>query len=525
MTKQDEEVINSVAHNAVIQLIDGVCGSGKSYRIKQYIAQNHKQKRFLIVVPTIKLLRQTEHDLIHSLGVEGVVALSSEDNICVGEELTNQLKPLSASRVIIITHKAAEAFGMKALYDKTLQRYLAGFVVVVDEVPNPIVSARVAVDVGINHPWLSYMAVEELRKNGGAWLVAQNRSRLISSHREREGSTEAVKNLIWCALAGFPVMKSPVGSKSDIYSAYAYSPLVEMAKYCEEFYLIASNVAKSPFVIVAEEWAGLESKLAPVELQPDQERNKIAASNVTCHAIFENRASLSSLAEGTVFVDACNAVIQTLGDGFIYASNANKRGAINYKFQSVSDSVFSGKGTRTAFVSHGLNIFGGVDVHGYSDEELKAQQVEEEKLDLYRKGFTKAVWLGVARLSKERIGNITELCRKLGGDAPAILDAIERFNSFESAYQFVMRTKLRSGSCSDQVDLVFIDYPTLEYFKETYALEARIGKVGMLKMTSKGDRTFHLVQQYKAQGYRQVDVCRLAKLSKSTVSKNWAPIQ
>ncbi|CNK11052.1 Uncharacterised protein [Yersinia aldovae] len=141
---------NKNNNNKKIQLIDGICGSGKSHSVKIYIAEN-MQQRFIFALPTIALVKQTQRNL-NDLNVSSVFIESSNGN--VQNALTDAISPLGNYRVIVISHSALEAFGKRVLTDSTLQGYLKDFVVFVDESPNPLVSVKAKIDAQKNNEYL-----------------------------------------------------------------------------------------------------------------------------------------------------------------------------------------------------------------------------------------------------------------------------------------------------------------------------------------------------------------------------------
>jgi len=503
-----------------ILLISGNCGSGKTHGYMREIGQRWRQERFIIAAPTEDLVKQIERNLRSQYGVDGVTRLLSSDGIKVGEEFIRLLPPMVQCNVIVVTHKALENLGKELLLKPILQGYLTEFVVFLDEVPPAFLRASVKTNALRNHLWLSFMKSKERSAGqGGEYLLVNERERLLSFHSENHNTDERAKNAIWASLAGYPLIKSREDSNNFTITAYCHNPVLEVLKYAREFYLVSSNAQQAPLVVVAKQWLDINSEMAAGHLQPDRERNKHDSTRIICHAIFEQRASLSNLSKGDIYVHACRFARWILKKDFMYATNINKNaGGIKCDFASIADELFNGVGVRVPFVSHGLNIYGGNDMHGYSDEDLKLLGIEDA--ELYQNGFSKALWLGVARLDNETITHLTEVCEWLDCESGVLLEAVEKFSSFEPAYQMMLRSTLRDPNNSSQVEFFFIDEATMNYFREVYAPESKLGYVGHLDIPSKGKTTAARVRECKAKGLTVEETMEATGLGRATVYKH-----
>lgn len=504
-----------------LKYIDGVCGSGKSYNVMRNIADGLTEGKFILAMPTKQMVHQTANVLRRNFELSNIYGLVSNDGEpSVTELFSIAIRDSSKKHVIVLTHKALEMIGKRILLDGKLCEILGEYVIFVDEVPSPILTAKVSVRVAENHHWLAYLRPVEMEiyEKKRYWFP-QDRKRLKSFYSDYQNGDEHTKNAIWIALAGCPLIRSRVSGGGFVIHGYAPSPIMQIARFCKDFYLMSSNVVNSPFARIAYEWFGMELESAPDILQPDAARNRHDSKRILCHAILKKRAGLSSIAKSGIYEDICKESKRLLTSNFIYATNSNKSGAIDCKFQSIADGIFSDVGVRAAYVSHGLNIFGGSNVHGYSEYELEIQGCHD--IDLYKNGFQKALWLGVSRLNGEVKSHLREVCQFLGGDSVNIIDAIEVFNSFEAAYQFCLRTKLRDASSTSPVEFVFIDKPTMDYFVNNYAPDAQVGSVGLVSLNSKADETFITVQKLKALGLSKSEVQRETGFSRATVYNHW----
>ncbi len=504
---------NKNNNNKKIQLIDGICGSGKSHNVKRYIYLN-MQQRFIFALPTIALVKQTQKDL-NDLNVSSIFIESSSGN--VQNALTDAISPLGNYRVIVISHSALETLGKRVLTDNTLQSYLKDFVVFVDESPNPLVSVKAKIDAQKNNEYLRGCHQSD------RWLTMADFDELKSYWNESTNPSKTTKDLLWGLMAGYPAVRNKETTSGYTLHGYAHSPIIEVYKHCAKLYVMSANVANCPFVTVAREWCGINSELAPVELQPDLDRRTHKnQSRVQVHALLPRRASMTKLAQ--CWNSVLNKTAQILQSDFIYATNGNKSGAINCNFYSEAVKYFSGAGTNVPFISSGINLFGGFDLHGMTDEEL-VRRFNITDTEIYQKGFNKAAFLGTARLSRECVGHISDITAELGkNNAQSIIDSIEGFNSFESAVQMVMRTVLRDQNNNDPVTLIFVDEASANYFIDHYYPDAKLVSAGSIEVERKlvkSNNTMQDVQNLKLMGLKQKQVSEKLNVSIRTVKNYW----
>lgn len=190
--------LNNNNNNKKIQLIDGICGSGKSYNVKKYIS-NNMQQRFIFALPTIKLVKQTQKDL-NDLNVSSIFIESASGN--VQNALTDAISPLGNYRVIVISHSALETLGKRVLTDSTLQSYLKDFVVFVDESPSPLVSVKAKIEAQKNNEYLRGCHQSD------RWLTVADFDELKSYWNEPTNPSNTTKDLLWCLMAGYPVLRN-----------------------------------------------------------------------------------------------------------------------------------------------------------------------------------------------------------------------------------------------------------------------------------------------------------------------------
>lgn len=458
----------------VIKLITGLCGSGKTHRYMWYISKHCHEKRFIVAVPTIEMAQELFQRMESTYQIQGVRKLLSTDGVLVSAKLTDCLHPNSDSRVLIITHKALENLGRQVLIDGSVQRYLNEFTVVLDESPSAILFTKVVIEAEKNHPWLIHVSRQPLENEVEEnLLIADNIQALKSYYKEPQAGDAETRLSVWSLLAGFPlIMQTKKGKGYEVLGCVP-NPILQVLKYCDEFYFVSASAENSPLVVVAREIFEISAVDAPQYLQPDKDRNKHFDHVVTCYPLLEKRASLSKLASDGLYEKVLNKVLEIVSDKFIYAANSDKPvGTRYYKFKSETRASFVTQGTDAGYVSHGINLYGGSESHGLDEEELLQRGVDD--VELYMGGYTNAVWLGVSRLSKAAIKQINEIASYFDGDGKAIIEAVENFMSFEAAYQLVLRTRLRIPDNREPIKLVVIDAPTADYIVNNYIPNAEV---------------------------------------------------
>ncbi|HDL8392342.1 TPA: hypothetical protein PXR23_003992 [Yersinia enterocolitica] len=469
------------------------------------------QQRFIFALPTIALVKQTQKDL-NDLNVSSIFIESSNGN--VQNALTDAISPNGNYRVIVISHSALETLGKRVLTDNTLQSYLKDFVVFVDESPTPLISVAGKIEAQKNNEWLRGVHQSE------RWFTVADFDELKSYWNEPTNPSNTTRDLLWCLMTGYPVIRNKETSNGYTLHGYAHSPIIEVFKQCKQLYIMSANVQNCPFIVVAREWCGINSEMAPDLLQPDLDRRTHKnQSRVQVHALLPRRASMTKLAQ--CWNSVLNKTAQILKRDFLYATNGDKAGAIKCNFKKEADKCFSGAGTNVPFISSGINLFGGFDVHGMTDGEL-ARRFNITDTEIYQRGFSKAAFLGTARLSREVCGHIADVTEAINKtNVQSIIDSIEGFNSFESAIQMVMRTILRDQNNNDPVTLVFIDEASAKYFIEHYYPDAKLVSVGSIEVKNKSNNTMQDVQNLKLTGLKQKEVSEKLNVSIRTVKNYW----
>lgn len=501
----------------VIKLITGLCGSGKTHRYLWYISKHCHEMRFIVAVPTIEMARELFHRMESTYQIQGLRKLLSTDGVLVSAELATCLHPNSNSRVLIITHKALENLGRQALIDDSIQRYLRDFTVILDESPSAVIFTKVAIEAEKNHPWLNYVSTQPQRGGGnGTLLIAGDIKALKSYYKEPQAGDAETRLSVWSLLAGFPLVKKPKNGKGYEVSGCVPNPILQVLKFCAEFYFVSANAENSSLVVVAREIFKISAQNAPQYLQPDQERNKHFDHVVTCYPLLEKRASLSRLSSNGLYKRVLDKVLEIVSDEFIYATNSDKlSGKCKYKFSSEANAFFSEKGKNAGYVSHGVNLYGGKESHGLEEEELLQRGVDN--LELYKKGYANAVWLGVSRLSNEAKKQLNAIALYFDGDGNEIIEAVENFMSFEAAYQLVLRSRLRIPDNREPIKLVFIDAPTADYIVSNYIPNAKVIRDYVPEMLKKSEGRGQRAIELSREGKTANEIAAILGVGKSSV--------
>ena len=458
----------------VVKLITGLCGSGKTHRYMWYISKHCHEKRFIVAVPTIEMAQELFQRMKSTYQIQGVRKLLSTDGVFVGEELTKCLHPNSDFRVLIITHKALENLGKQVLIDSSVQRYLNEFTVVLDESPGAVLFTKVVIEAEKNHPWLIHVSKQPSKSEGNVTLlIADNTQALKSYYKEPQAGDAETRLSVWSLLAGFPLILQTKKGKGYEVLGCVPNPILQVLKYCDEFYFVSANAENAALIVVARELLKISAVNAPQYLQPDKDRNKHFDHVVTCYPLLEKRASLTRLSSSDLYKRVLDKVLEIVGDKFIYATNSDKSiGRCYYKFNTEARTRFGKQGTDAGYVSHGINLYGGSESHGLDEEQLHQRGVDD--VEHYMGGYTNAVWLGVSRLSTEAKMQLNEIASYFDGDGNEIIEAVENFMSFETAYQLVLRTRLRIPDNREPIKLVVIDAPTADYIINNYMPNAKV---------------------------------------------------
>lgn len=481
----------------LVKYVDAICGSGKSYNLKQDIEQGDKVfKRYLLVMPTIELCSQFSEDL-KILKVKSVSIQADRTSA------TLQLKQAMAAdyfpRHIVCTHEAFKQYCYRAFHDQEMRDLLKGFNVFVDEIPTATFGAYIKVDstqdVNDNYPFLDWL--EE--RDGLHYVKEDHKEDLLSYWQEKNANSKDLKQLLWVLLTGSGMLLD----EEKHFFAYTATPITFAALWASEFVVMGAGVSRSEYAHFAEIALGADVVSADQSLYPDYRRRVYPNNNVTIYAVMEESASLDKLAY--VFTNHLSELAQIVGSQFIYASNNDKHTAhLQCDFQSIAMEQLGDRfgGDVVSMSSYGLNHF---------------------------QHYSRAVFLGVSNDNRDVNGKWNQYADLMGWDWSVISEKRKAARNYEQAYQFVSRCSIRNFDSRQQQVYIVPDEATALYLKQHYFENASVDCLGFDKPkaerkardTSKGEQTRLQIQQLKSKGLKQKDVVAMLGLSKGTVSGYW----
>lgn len=499
----------------------------------EHFAGRVHRTHVIIALKTLNLAEQVHRNL-SALGVgDQTKTLQSGDGYGVASALADAINADTPPRIVLVTHAALLELGWVLESNSSLRVNLGRYHVVVDEVPEPFLSSECQIKVKTNHLWYEYLQKQEPAAGTTLpRLEVRDEARLRSFLAEKGNATSEHKQVIRAILAGYPAYERTVGDQGWKISVVYLSPLFAVLRSCGAFFLMASNVDTSPFVVTAKHLFDVGS-VRPAHMQPKERSGQSTTRRITLHAAYTERASIARFnGKEAEFKQLCDAVAERLKRDFIYTTNENKNSnGIKCRFKSIAAETFEGAGHWVSQQSHGMNLFGGSGVHKLTEHEI-VQRVGDSDIQLYMRGFTKAAWLATNRPSPMIGRNIERLCQQILGDdkgveaGKEILAAMETFMSFEAAYQFISRTLLRNQHDVSGLEFVLMDRPTLEYIQKTYLQDAIIGDIGFCerpngKREDNTEKTASAVAACKEAKMTQRKAVEVTGLSLSTVRRYW----
>lgn len=463
-----------------INVIDSVCGAGKTTKFLEHFSSfdfEFSAERWLIALPTLDMCESFCTDL-RKRDIKNFTRIISDSDQSVTKRLSQALDD-KQQQIIVITHKGLESLSTDIFINKQLHKYVKGWNLLIDEIPNTFCSADFEVVDEEQHNWLSHLV-----KTDNYYHLDQadevKFTNLVSMWKEKTYFADAPRNNLFNLCRGYPCL---VNEKNKVFS-WGHTPILDMCCYFDSVYLSAANVMNSPFAFVASHWLQYELIPAPVKFMPDAARNSHKHTDkIQIHAVFKGRMSLEKLTDKKLREHAYQFVNSTCGSEYIYSCNK--------RFSSEANKYLQGE--KAPFISHGLNTWIGVN---------------------------SAAWLGVARMSPQEKMLSKLLCDRNGGEGDELIYCIENFRQQEAAYQFVLRTSIRDQSNDNAVTLCVIDEFTANYIKSNYLHEANIACSGYT-LPNKSDRTKEQVQRLKLLGMKQKEVATELTLGIATVKRHW----
>lgn len=464
-----------------IQIIDSVCGSGKTTKFLDYFESfdfEFSTERWLIALPT-KLMCDSFCSDLRKRHVEGHIKIVSDSDLSVVKRLSQSLSD-KKHRIVVITHKGLESLATEVFTNKQLPKHVEGWNLLIDEVPNPFSSADFDIIDEEQHTWLKCLTKHDSHYQ----LDTSDRDKceqLITMWKERTYYADAARNNLFNLARGYPCLISQYKDKKSVMS-WGHTPILDLCCYFDNTYLAAANVNNSPFVYVACRWCRYSILHAPLVFKPDPLRNSHdKKDNVVIHAVFKDRMSISKLETKAYREHSYNYVNKVLNNDYIFS--VNKRFSV--------EACKNLKGEQAPFISHGLNTWINTD---------------------------KAAWLGIARMSNLEKSLCKIICAMYNSDPDELVWSIESFRQQEATYQFIARTSIRDQSSNNVVTLCVVDDYTAEYIKKYYLHNAQI-IYSTFAIAKKSDNTKDAVLLLTQQGMKQKDIAAQLNINVRTVRR------
>jgi len=359
-----------------VQIVNAICGSGKSYNFRQVIEANPDQK-YLIVMPTENLINQYQNNT--AIETKKVIREDGKQGA------TRQLKACLSEdfhiNVILCSHECFKRYCREATQDVIMQQKLKDFTVLIDEVPEASIGSDLNIKASDSFGFMHTL----IEKDGLLWADPENLELLKMAVKEREGYTEEIRDICYSLLSGSGAL---FDKRSNNLVSFAINPVVRAAKWCKEFVLLGASADESELAVMMEQ-CNIETIKADKKWRPDENRNKHRnTSKIKLVPALDGNASMTALAP--VYVELLQQINRKLKlKPFIYATNEDKNTQdLSCAFSSLANDAFKDNGQRVSMASHGLNIYAGYAVHGLDKEALtKANVVNVEQC---YNGYTQA---------------------------------------------------------------------------------------------------------------------------------------
>ncbi|MGQ4835147.1 DEAD/DEAH box helicase family protein [Klebsiella pneumoniae] len=458
-----------------IQIVNAICGSGKSYKLKQYI-RNNPDKRILIAVPTHDLASQTQSDL-QKLGIPAY-----HNQVDKGESATrsliNALDDDFGRNVVIVTHECLLHFCQYAYRDEKTQNKLRLFDIYIDEIPSAWYGAEIDYKdeeyKKSNFPFLEW--IEE--QNGLYFIRDEHREKFLAYYESEHANSKLLKQALFSMLTGQGMLLE----EDKYFFSFTANPILYSALWAKSFTVLGANVGISEFAYAAKTILNAEISLADDELQPDlMRRIHTDTKRIELIPVFNQKCTKKLLSD--YYSDILNRTRRVLRDEFIYTSNNDEQYSNGFYYASHADDVLEG-GERVSMASYGLNHY---------------------------QHLHKAAFLGCANLDKTTIGHWRKYCDLNGWDWRELEEKRQAALNYEKVYQFVSRCSVRVRGNNNKQVYIVPDVGCAEYLKQHYFPDAVI-KPEMIKTerkkrnTSKGDDKFNLVKSLVDQGLKRKNI-------------------
>lgn len=510
-----------------VHYVNAIPSAGKSWNLKDKINNGEITNKTIICLPTAKLMKEYEQDLIVSVHK----ILSDDSSFSVVHQLKAALASDFHIQVILCTHDCLELYCQQAAFDVAMQQALQEVSISVDECPSGAFGAQVHVKheefAQDNFPFLSWL---EEREKGGLFLKEDCREQMQRYYEESHAKSEDMKRIIWCLLHDNAMLAIP-DQKGFHFVAEATNPIIMASQWAASFIIMAAGVNKSELLYRAEHHLGLPIIKAPLDFQPDASRATFKRTNlITISYIFNEPASMSALAP--VFPEVLMWIKRNFREGFLYATNNDKtlKGE-QADFTSLADQELKAVGERISMSAYGLNYYAGFNVCGKDEKFLAALDVRHTAAAY--EGFAQCAYLGIANDEPLHLQRRRKYADCMGWDFEELSKRRHEQQNAERCLQVLARTVIRDHNNLKPVHFLVPDKQTAEYLQANYFPNCQVKWTGIVqpqkerkpKDTAKGDQQLERVRELKSQGKKIAEIAQILSLSEPQVKRYSARIK
>ncbi|WP_154931413.1 DEAD/DEAH box helicase, partial [Klebsiella grimontii] len=298
--------MNKTEQSLTVKIVNAICGSGKSYKLKQYIKTN-PDKKALIAVPTHDLASQTQSDL-QKLGIPAY-----HNQVDKGESATrsliNALDDDFGRNIVIVTHECLLHFCLYAYRDEKTQNKLSLFDIYIDEIPSAWYGAEIDYKneeyKKSNFPFLEW--IEE--QNGLYFVREQDREKFLAYYESEHANSKLLKQALFSMITGQGMLLE----QDKYFFSFTANPILYSALWAKSFTVLGANVGISEFVFAAKTILNAEISLADDELQPDLTRRvHTDTKRIELIPVFNQKCTKKLLSE--YYSDILNGTRRALRD-------------------------------------------------------------------------------------------------------------------------------------------------------------------------------------------------------------------
>ncbi|HBX7959982.1 TPA: hypothetical protein MIG85_15590 [Klebsiella pneumoniae] len=467
--------MNKTEQPPKLKIVNAICGSGKSYKLKQHIKTN-PDKRILIAVPTHDLAAQTQSDL-QKLGIPAYHN-QVDKGVSATRSLINALDDDFGRNVVIVTHECLLHFCLYAYLDEKTQKKLSQFDIFIDEIPSAWYGAEIDYK-DPNYRDSSFPFLAWLEERDGLYFIRDEAiEKFLAYYDAEHANSKLLKQALFSMLTGQGMLLE----EDKYFFSFTANPILYSALWAKSFTMLGANVGISEFAFAAKTILHADISLADDELQPDlMRRVHTDTKRIEMIPVFNQKCTKKLLSEH--YSDILNGTRRALRDGFIYTSNNDEQHSNGFYYSSRADDVLE-IGERVSMASYGLNHY---------------------------QHMHKAAFLGCANLDRTTIGHWRKYCDLNGWDWAELEEKRQAALNYEKVYQFVSRCSVRVRGNNNKQIYIVPDVGCAEYLKQHYFPDAVI-KPEMIKTekkkrdTSKGDDKFNLVKSLVDQGLKRKDI-------------------